>query len=54
MKEGIIASGLKKLRKGKEYKLGSGQWTVAGDTTVYQGGSAIYVTTSGEYDFKKQ
>lgn len=54
MKEGIVSNGVKKLKKTKAYKLGSGQWTVSGDSTVYYGGGTIYANSSGEYDFKKQ
>lgn len=54
MREGIISDGIKNLRSNKEYKLGSGQWKVSGDNTVYNGGTNIYVPVGGEYDFQKQ
>lgn len=52
--DGIVENGKKKLRRERSYKLGSGKWTVAGDSTVYQGGRTFYVNSSGTYDFKKK
>ena len=54
LRDGITGNGRKKLKNGTEYKLGSGQWKVTGDDTVYAGGHTFYVTESGEYDFTKQ
>lgn len=54
MKEGVVSDGKKKLIKKKSYKLGSGQWKVSGDNTVYSGNMNFYVSSDGEYDFKKQ
>lgn len=54
MKDGVVSDGKKKLIKKKSYKLGSGQWKVSGDNTVYNGNMNFYVSADGEYDFKKQ
>lgn len=54
MKKGIVSNGVKKLKKGKSYKLGSGQWKITGDNTVYYGGKSFYVSADGNYDFQKQ
>ncbi|MDD6069280.1 MAG: hypothetical protein PUC12_00480, partial [Clostridiales bacterium] len=54
MKKGIVSNGVKKLKKGKSYKLGSGQWKITGDNTVYYGGKNFYVSADGSYDFQKQ
>lgn len=54
VRDGITTNGKKKLRQAQLYKLGSGQWTVDADTTVYTGGGSFYVKTGGEYDFKKK
>lgn len=53
VRDGISTNGKKKLRTARLYKLGSGQWTVDGDSTIYQGGGTFYVKNGGEYDFKK-
>lgn len=54
VRDGISAAGVRTLIKGKAYKLGSGQWTVDGDNTVYNGDIDFYVNTDGDYDFQKQ
>jgi len=54
MKDGIISNVIRKLRGGKEYKLGAGKWKVKGDNTVYNGGMNFYVSDEGEYDFQMQ
>lgn len=54
VRDGIATSGTKRLTTGREYKLGGGQWTVSGDTTVYQGGTTFYATASGEFDFQQK
>lgn len=54
MRDGITGSGRKQLKTGTAYRLGSGQWTVGGDGTVYTGGSTFYVKTGGAYDFRLQ
>ncbi len=35
------------------YKLDGGHWSVSGDSTVYNGGRAVYVRKNGNYTFKK-
>lgn len=54
MREGIVSSGIKYLVSNMEYKLGSGQWKIDGDNTVYNGGTNFYVYKDGAYDFQKQ
>ena len=54
VRDGIMENGKKKLRRERIYKLGKGQWTVNGDSTVYQGGSTFYVKNSATYQFKKK
>ncbi|MDE7207851.1 MAG: hypothetical protein K2N90_11975, partial [Lachnospiraceae bacterium] len=54
VRDGIITNGKKKLRRERIYKLGSGQWTVDGDSTIYSGGGTFYVKNGGEYDFKRK
>lgn len=54
VRDGIITNGKKKLRRERLYKLGSGQWTIDGDSTVYSGGGTFYVKNSGEYHFKRK
>lgn len=54
VRDGIKTDGKKMLRRARMYKLGSGQWTVDGDSTVYSGGGTFYVKNGGEYDFKKK
>lgn len=50
----ILSAGVTSLISGTAYRLGSGKWTVAGDNTLYEGGSVFYVTNSGSYDFRPQ
>ena len=52
VRDGIVTNGKKKLRRERIYKLGSGQWTIDGDSTVYSGGGSFYVKSDGEYNFK--
>ena len=54
MREGIVSNGIKYLVSNMEYKLGSGQWKIDGDNTVYNGGTNFYVYKDGAYDFQKQ
>lgn len=54
IRDGIASSGKKKLVAGTAYKLGSGKWQIAGDSTVYEGGRTFYAASSGEYDFQKR
>lgn len=54
VRDGIMTNGKKNLKHARMYKLGSGQWTVDGDSTVYSGGGTFYVKNGGEYDFKKK
>jgi len=54
VRDGITTNGKKQLRQGRIYKLGKGQWTVNGDSTVYQGDRTFYVKKSGTYNFKKK
>lgn len=54
VRDGITTDGKRMLRSARMYKLGSGQWTVDGDRTVYSGDGTFYVKDSGEYDFKKK
>lgn len=42
------------LKAGTAYKLGSGKWTLSGDSAVYQGGITFYVAADGEYTFNKR
>ena len=41
------------LISGTEYIFGSGKWTVAGDSTVYNGGRDFSVEKDGEYEFNR-
>lgn len=50
----ISANGTYSLKAGTSYKLAEGNWQVSGDNTVYQGGSAFYVKTDGNYSFTKR
>lgn len=50
----ISQNEIRRLYRGKVYKLGSGQWTVKGDQTVYNGDMDFYVVNDEEYEFKKQ
>lgn len=53
-KTGIIPNGsMVKLETGKLYTLGSGTWTVSGDSTTYNGGSAFFVGGEGQYTFNQ-
>ena len=55
MKTGIIPEGvLVNLETGNGYKLGTGNWKVAGDSTSYSGGTEFYVKKDGSYTFRKQ
>ena len=54
VRDGITTNGKKNLKNARMYKLGSGKWTVDGDSTVYSGGGTFYVKNGGEYDFKKK
>ena len=55
MKTGIIPEGvLVNLEPGNGYKLGNGNWKVAGDSTSYSGGTEFYVKKDGSYTFGKQ
>lgn len=55
MKTGIIPEGvLVNLEIGNGYKLGNGNWKVAGDSTSYSGGTEFYVKKDGSYTFGKQ
>ena len=55
MKTGIIPEGvLVNLETGNGYKLGNGNWKVAGDITSYSGGTEFYVKKDGSYTFGKQ
>ncbi len=55
MKTGIIPEGvLVNLETGNGYRLGNGNWKVAGDSTSYSGGTEFYVKKDGSYTFGKQ
>lgn len=55
MKTVIIPEGvLVNLETGNGYKLGNGNWKVAGDSTSYSGGTEFYVKKDGSYTFGKQ
>ena len=55
MKTGIIPEGvLVNLETGNGYKLGNGNWKVAGDSRSYSGGTEFYVKKDGSYTFGKQ
>lgn len=54
MKDMTIPSGrLVSLVSGQAYNLGSGKWKIEGDSTIYNGGGSIYISTPGEYTFTK-
>ncbi len=54
-KTGEIPSGAEvKLQAGTTYTLGTGTWTVNGDTTSYNGNSTFYVRGDGSYTFNQQ
>lgn len=50
----ITESGIYPLYAGTAYQLGGGNWKVDGDSTVYQGGIAFYVSVDGNYQFNKR
>lgn len=50
MQDGITA-GKQNLQSGVAYKFSSGNWRVAGDSTVYRGGNVFYALSDGEYEF---
>lgn len=52
--EHIFISEIMSMVQGKAYTLESGQWTVSGDSTVYNGGTEIYVSSDGDYKFTKK
>lgn len=47
----IFISGDYPLKAGTAYRLGFGNWTLDGDSTVYRGGSTFYVGQDGTYCF---
>lgn len=51
MKTKTIRAGSLKLLKKYSYSLGSGQWKVSGDDTVYSGNMTFYVDADGVYEF---
>lgn len=52
LKNKIIPAGkLLPLDSSESYKLGSGKWTVSGDSTIYNGGGTVYVNADGDYTF---
>lgn len=50
----ITKSGTYSLYAGTAYRLGSGNWKVGGDSTVYRGGVTFYVSSDGDYQFNKR
>ncbi len=50
----INNGGTYSLHAGTAYRLGSGNWTLQGDSAVYSGGITFYVNTDGDYVFKKR
>lgn len=50
----ISVNGTYALKAGTSYQLAEGKWQVHGDGTIYQGGSAFYVKTDGNYRFTKR
>lgn len=54
VRDGIQTAGTLRLTAGTGYRLGSGQWKVSGDETVYEGGNSFYVAESGSYAFAQQ
>lgn len=53
-KTGEIPSGsMVKLKAGQVYTLGSGTWTVGGDSTTYNGGTVFFVGGEGQYTFNQ-
>lgn len=54
-KTGLVPSGTSvRLISGESYKLGSGSWTVSGDSTTYSGGNNFYVNSEGDFTFTQQ
>lgn len=52
LRTGVIpANKLIRLSTNTAYKLDTGMWKVAGDTTQYVGGQSVYVRSGGEYTF---
>ncbi|MBD5484330.1 MAG: hypothetical protein HDR18_02205 [Lachnospiraceae bacterium] len=47
----ISKTGDYSLKAGTAYRLGDGNWTLKGDSTVYRGGSTFYVSGDGNYHF---
>lgn len=54
LRDGISSNGLYPLSPDNSYKLCSGKWKVAGDSTIYEGNRTIYVSENGNFDFQKQ
>lgn len=53
-KTGVIPSGsMVRLEAGQLYTLGSGTWTVSGDSTSYSGGTVFFVGGEGQYTFNQ-
>lgn len=50
----IVSPGRFRLTTGTLYQLDEGQWQVAGDATVYEGGSGFYATVEREYVITKK
>lgn len=53
VRDGITTNGIKHLSRERVYKLGSGEWTIDGDSTVYSGGITFYIKNKGEYNFTR-
>ncbi len=54
MEKGVIPEGQEiKLYSGTGYELEDGEWTVSGDTTVYNGGLKVYVADDTKLLFSK-
>lgn len=54
LRDGISINGLYPLSPDNSYKLCSGKWKVAGDSTIYEGNHTIYVSESSNFNFEKQ
>ncbi len=50
----IQTDGKVNIKSGVAYSLGSGNWKVLGDDTVYSGNITFYVSEDGEYEFTLQ
>ena len=50
----ILQGGIKAIKAGIPYTLGSGTWKVTGDRTSYAGGITFYVAADGVYEFTLQ